>query len=629
MAFVNPMLSFLAQVPELVRKPILILADMLIVYTNFFLLGSALNIGLNNRQTSEVVMPIALQNIAPECLIFLFVPAIFLLLNLYSRQINYFNFLLVQRIAFSQLVLVSALQLSEFLMFQMFDLLFGVLFFIYNLTGFIALRGLIWFAFRITPSKSKTRVAIYGAGEAGVMTIRALKQQENAKVCMLIDDDIEIQGRSIENLPVISFEQAKRDIIPLGIETVVLSMPSVKKERIADIFSQLANFKLEIKSVPELSNLTINSSRIGEIAPFSVSQLLSRNPVKPNIEMMKKTVLNKTVLVTGAGGSIGGEISRQVLSLRPTTLILLDVSEAAIYLVLQEIEQLATFEVEVVPEIGSCSDRHFLEYLFKRYEIDTIYHAAAYKHVPLMEGNVIPAFKNNVLGTAALLDLSIKWEVKSFTLISSDKAVKPTNIMGASKRLAELYCLYANSLRAETKISIVRFGNVMGSSGSVLPLFERQVKGGGPVTVTHPDVTRYFMTISEASQLVIQSAGIACGGEVFVLEMGTPIKIIEIAKKIINILGFQYYFEGDTPIEGGIEIQITGLRPGEKMYEELTHSDNLKSTSIDKVKTAYSHSTPHIDGKKLIKIVEDAIAKNDVKKITALSKRVADYRPLM
>ncbi len=384
----------------------------------------------------------------------------------------------------------------------------------------------------------RENVAIYGAGSAGIELMYALRRNPNYSVKLFIDDNPELDGKNLSGNNVINSDRAKEKILCNDIKTMFLAISfktSSIRKKVLDIVS---DYPIKIKIIPSISKFIDSEFKIDQFKDIKIEDLLGREPVQPNHKLMAKTISNKTVLVTGAGGSIGGELSRQIIVLKPQKLILIDISEFAIYKLLEGLKTYSrTHEVDLIPVIGSVQDRDFIKHLFDSYMVDTIYHAAAYKHVPLMEKNIMQCINNNVFGTLNIAELSVASKVENFILVSTDKAVKPTNFMGASKRIAEIICQKLSMQQKDTCFSVVRFGNVLASSGSVVPLFKRQIKSGGPITLTHPNVTRFFMTIPEAAQLVIQAGSIGKGGDIFVLDMGKSIKILDLAKRMIYLSG--------------------------------------------------------------------------------------------
>ena len=414
---------------------------------------------------------------------------------------------------------------------------------------------------------SQNRVVIYGAGSAGRQLLNALKQSKEYNPIAFIDDAASIHNNIINGLRVYSPDNLKNLIDAKDVNLVLIAMPSLKRTERRKIIIFLESFKVEVRSLPGVAELAQGKVKVNDLVEIELSDLLGRKSVKPNKELFEKNISNKVVMVTGAGGSIGSELCRQIVSLKPRILVLYEVSEPSLYQIDQELKANNEFNVEVCPILGSVTDKNRAIKICEYYDVQTIYHAAAYKHVPLVEYNNSQGFFNNAIGTMLLAEAAISSNVETFVLISTDKAVRPTNYMGASKRVAEMVLQGLAKLTHNTCFTMVRFGNVLDSSGSVIPLFKKQIKEGGPVTVTHNEVVRYFMMIPEAVELVIQSGAMAQGGEVFVLDMGKPVRIYDLAVKMINLSGLEVLDESNP--EGDIEIQYTGLRPGEKLYEEL------------------------------------------------------------
>ena len=460
---------------------------------------------------------------------------------------------------------------------------------IYTLFLFITVTGsrfTMRHLIRVSYLSKKKNVAIYGAGDSGSQLLLNLTSDTNYKVKMIIDDNQNFQGHRFYGFLIMSFEMACKKFEELGIDVVLLAMPSLSFSERQRVITKLNEYALQVKIIPTIKSLINGSSKITNFREISIDDLLERQGVEPIPDLLSKNIYSKSVLVTGAGGSIGSELCRQIIKLKPRELLILDVSEIAVYAISAELElEMQEIGVNIYKYVGSIQDRLFIANVLHKHKIDTIYHAAAYKHVPLMEQNVIQAIKNNTIGTMVLADEALRVGIESFTLISTDKAVNPTNIMGASKRMAELICQSLSLEDPLTKFSIVRFGNVLGSSGSVVPLFKKQIEAGGPITLSHPNVTRFFMTIREAVELVIQSNSLAQGGETFILEMGSAVKIKDLAFKMVKLLGLRPYFETETTEKGDIPIRITNLRPGEKMYEELSYNNNYGGTLHPRIKT--------------------------------------------
>jgi FlaA1/EpsC-like NDP-sugar epimerase len=424
--------------------------------------------------------------------------------------------------------------------------------------------------------KLNNNVLIYGAGSAGRQLSIALNQSKDYKPVAFIDDAKEIYRQSINGLNVYSSKDLVNLIHNKNIKEVLLAIPSLSRACRNEIIKNLEPYKVVVRSLPSVSDLAQGRVKIQDLLEIDIEDLLGRDSVSPNKELLKINISAKVVLVTGAGGSIGSELCRQILLLNPTKIVLFEISESALYLIEQELVNYPDSNVEIIPVIGSVTDFDRMEKIFKYYSVNTVYHAAAYKHVPLVEFNQSQGVLNNSFGTLESAKAAILANVETFVLISTDKAVRPTNVMGASKRIAELILQAFAKESNNTNFTMVRFGNVLDSSGSVIPLFKKQIKKGGPLTVTHSDIVRYFMSIPEAVELVIQAGAMAKGGEVFVLDMGDPIRIYDLAVKMINLSGLQVRNE-DNP-NGDIEIKFTGLRPGEKLYEELLVGDKSSKT---------------------------------------------------
>lgn len=441
---------------------------------------------------------------------------------------------------------------------------------------------------------NREKVAVYGAGAAGIQLMEALRQNPHYFVSLFIDDNPELDGKRIAGIPIYNLDHAKKRLETQEIKTLLLAIPSNIHATRQRVLNLLPDYPLRVKTMPTISSLIKGKTDLTDLRDINVEDLLGREPVQHDASLMAKTIVGKSVLVTGAGGSIGGELCRQIIEWEPAQLIMLDVSEAATYTVFQELKSIAhNRPVEIIPLIGSVQDKNFLKKLFSKFEIDTVFHAAAYKHVPLMEQNIMECIANNVFGTLNIVELSIAAKIKNFTLISTDKAVRPTNYMGVSKRFAEIICQTFSAQQTTTFFATVRFGNVLGSSGSVVPLFKKQIDDGGPITLTHPDMTRYFMTIPEAAQLVIQAGSIARRGQLFVLDMGNPIRILDLAKKMAALSGLKPILNSSAPVAvGEINISITGLRPGEKLFEELSYSGDLYETEHPRIMKTFETAMP-------------------------------------
>ncbi|MGO7682659.1 polysaccharide biosynthesis protein [Rhizobium leguminosarum] len=445
---------------------------------------------------------------------------------------------------------------------------------------------------RILHKNMLAKVLIYGAGTAGRQLAGALINSAELNVVGYLDDDPRLKGGVMGGLPIYDPSDLPVLAESLGVHNVLLALPSASRQRRNEILEHIRKARVNVRTLPDLTALAQGRIAVSDIRELEIEDLLGREAVAPRQELLDKSMRNKVVMVTGAGGSIGGELCRQILRTGPSSLILIDQNEFALYNIHAELQKLAELykheNMQIVPILCSVRDQDRMEHVMQSWRPQTLYHAAAYKHVPLVEHNAVEGIKNNVMGTLVAARAANKCGVSNFVLISTDKAVRPTNVMGASKRLAEmvLQALAAESAtdRMRTNFSMVRFGNVLGSSGSVVPLFRQQIKEGGPVTLTHPDITRYFMTISEASQLVIQAGAMAEGGDVFLLDMGEPVRIADLARKMVELSGLAVRDE-DNP-EGDIELSVTGLRPGEKLFEELLIGDNPKTTEHPRIMKA-------------------------------------------
>jgi len=430
-------------------------------------------------------------------------------------------------------------------------------------------------------------VAVYGAGNAGRQLVEVLRRGQERFPVFFVDDDISLRGRTIEDLPVVNPHDKAFNgkLLAKEVKEILLAIPTVSVGRRREILEFLGELRIHVRSVPRFSEL-VNSQgpEFARLKEVSIEELLGRDPVSPLAGLLEKCVKGKVVLVTGGGGSIGSELCRQVLALAPKRLIVLDHSEFALYAIEQELRSTlagATARPQLDFVLSSLTNPGSAESVIQTNRVDTVYHAAAYKHVPIVEHNPLEGFRNNVIGTWYLARACAGLGVKNFVLISSDKAVRPTNVMGATKRMAELVVQTQAEKQRGTIFSMVRFGNVLGSSGSAIPLFRRQIESGGPVTLTHPEVTRYFMTIEEAVQLVIQAGAMADGGEVFVLDMGTPVKIKDLVGKMIGLSG-RSIRDSENPL-GEISIEVIGMRPGEKLYEELLISGEAVGTDHPRI----------------------------------------------
>ncbi|QXI30235.1 polysaccharide biosynthesis protein [Pseudomonas vanderleydeniana] len=488
-----------------------------------------------------------------------------------------------------------------------------------------------------------TKVAVYGAGAAGNQLVAALRMGRAMQPVAFIDDDSSIADRSISGLQVYKPKHIQQMIDTTGAQEILLAIPSSSRARRREILGFLEGYPLHVRSVPGFMDLASGRVKVDDIQEVDIADLLGRDAVPAQAELLEHCIKGRSVLVTGAGGSIGSELCRQILALRPTTLLLFEHSEFNLYSILSELERRVDREslpVRLLPILGSVRNQDKLLSVMKTWRVETVYHAAAYKHVPMVEHNIAEGVLNNVIGTLNTAQAALQAGVANFVLISTDKAVRPTNVMGSTKRLAELTLqalsreqapvLFGDSSNVsrvnKTRFTMVRFGNVLGSSGSVIPLFHKQIKAGGPLTVTHPKITRYFMTIPEAAQLVIQAGSMGQGGDVFVLDMGEPVKIVELAEKMIHLSGLSIRSEKNP--HGDIAIEFSGLRPGEKLYEELLIGDNVAATPHPMIMTANEDMLPWDVLKLRLSELLKAVENDDYARVRQLLREtVSGYAP--
>ena len=478
----------------------------------------------------------------------------------------------------------------------------------------------------LAPEERNTTL-IYGAGDSGMSLLQVLRNDRRFRVVGFLDDDVQLHGRTLQNLRIDSPTQLPRLVEHHGVSKVLLALPSLPRQRKRLMVDQLTRLGLEVLSIPSLAQLANGHRIVSDIQPVSIEDLLGREPSRPDPQLLESSVRGKAVLITGAGGSIGSELCRQVLALGATRLLLLDSSEYALYSIEKELQTLQS-DAALIAVLGDAGDAGRMIQLCRSNNIQTIFHAAAYKHVPLVESNLCAGVANNLHATQAVIAAAQATGVERLTLISTDKAVRPTNAMGASKRVCELLIQAAaadNKPGQGTILAMVRFGNVLGSSGSVIPLFHEQIARGGPITVTHPSITRYFMTIPEAVQLVLQATGMARGGELFLLDMGEPVRIADLARQMIELSGLRVR-DQENP-NGDIAIAFTGLRPGEKLYEELLISARDEPTEHPLIRRAREPGRHQTDLLPLIEGLEDALQRwDEAATMDLLRHLVPEYR---
>ena len=520
---------------------------------------------------------------------------VFLRIGLYRSIIRYMGhkaFLtVIQAISISSLIFAASIMLTRNGMPRSVPFIYwGLALFFIGGSRFI-----VWFYYQNLLRQNKENVIIYGAGSAGRQLLTSLIHGDQYEVKAFIDDDKSIKGCLVDGVIVYRPHHIDRLVKKDNISQVLLAIPSVSLSRRRQIIQNLEACSVHVMTIPGLVDIVSGKAKVAELSEVKIDDLLGRDAVSPNNELFDKCIKNKVVLVTGAGGSIGSELCRQIVKHEPEQLILFELSEYALYSVEQEFKALIAdngYHIVLTPLLGSVQNKIRLKNIFTAYGVHTVYHAAAYKHVPIVEENIVEGIRNNIFGTRRAAEAAYESGVETFVLISTDKAVRPTNIMGTTKRFAEMLLqgMAKVSSGEGTRFCMVRFGNVLGSSGSVVPLFTQQIKSGGPVTVTHPDIIRYFMTIPEAAQLVLQAGALGQGGDVFVLDMGEPVKIADLAKKMIHLSGYEV--KDDANPDGDISLVYSGLRPGEKLYEELLIGDNVSNTQHPRIMRAQETMLP-------------------------------------
>jgi FlaA1/EpsC-like NDP-sugar epimerase len=607
--------AYLNGLPRSVKRLLMITFDV-IALPAALLTALLLRFGDTRFTTSELTLMLAL---APVIAV-----PIFITLDLYRAVIRYLELRMAMTVVAAVTVAVSLLLLVLAMV---------------GLRGFTAADALVYWTValvyvggsrliareylgRAAARGATEPIIIYGAGDAGAELAISLRNKGLLAPVAFVDDHKDIPGSFLYGIKVYPPDQLATLVRELGVRQVLLAMPSATKQQRRRIFKAIEPLGIKTRTIPRLPDLIEGKARISDIQDVSIEEVVGRDPVPPVPGMLSKCISEKVVLVTGAGGSIGSELSRQILGLGPRKLILLELSEFALYSIAEELIDSARkhgYTAEIVPVIGSVTRRKLLDSVLARHHVDTIYHAAAYKHVPLVEANAVEGIRNNVIGTWRISRAAIDHGAKTFVSVSTDKAVRPANIMGASKRLAELV-VQGIDAAGKTRFCMVRFGNVLDSSGSVVPLFRRQIEAGGPVTVTHPDITRYFMTIPEAAQLVLQAGAMAKGGDVFVLDMGEPVKIRDLARSMIRLSGFTVRDE-EHP-HGEIEIQYVGLRPGEKLYEELLIGNNATGTEHPHIMREIEKSMPWTELEPILETIDQACKDVDTARAVAILSSV-------
>ncbi|PCM45243.1 polysaccharide biosynthesis protein [Marinobacter sp. ANT_B65] len=558
-----------------------------------------------------------------------FTLAVFVRLGLYRAVVRYMSdraFLtIVTGVGISALLLILLGYSLHVLIPRSVPVIYAALAFIFVGGSRMSVRMLV----NHSSNQGKELVAIVGAGETGAQLAKALQEGSEYHPAVFIGLLSANHKALIAGVPVYSLEHLEKAVQAHGVKRLLLALDANKQIDRRQLLKRLEVLKLPVQTVPSLSELVAGQARISDIRDLEIEDLLGRNPVLPDSAQVAASLYSKAVMVTGAGGSIGSELCRQIIRHRPRSLVLFEQSEYSLYAIereLQAINRIDELNVEIFPILGSVIHRRRCEMVMRSFEVETVYHAAAYKHVPLVEHNVIEGVQSNVFGTLHAAEAAIAAKVERFVLISTDKAVRPTNVMGASKRMAELVLQGLAQRQDRTVFSMVRFGNVLGSSGSVVPLFRDQIRDGGPITVTHQDIIRYFMTISEASQLVLQAGSMGRGGEVFVLDMGEPVKIADLARKMIHLMGLVE----KTPSQpnGDIEVVFTGLRPGEKLFEELLIGGDPQGTSHPRIMMAREVSMPWSELESVLNKLQRASQEFDCHQILEVLKNAStDFSP--
>ncbi len=572
------MLNYFLAIPRVYKQVVSIFVDLLLLCLAFW--GSYwvrldANIplqSLSHWQMLTFLLPITI--------------LVFMRLGLYRAVLRYVGFKVLWTVSLGVLLSTMSLVMLAFFMEVPLPRTVSVIYFAFSVL-LVGGARLFFRALVVRGKQQRVAVLIYGAGSSGRQLQLALNQGQEYLPVAFVDDDPALVKAVIQGINVYSADSIEKLIENFDIKKILLAMPSAPRSVRQMVINRLEQCPCEVLSIPGMADLVEGHAHIDELKEVSIEDLLGRDAVAPIPELINANISGKRVMVTGAGGSIGSELCRQIIRCKPAKLVLFELSEYGLYAIdkeLQEISQQEGLQVEIVPLLGSVQRQHRLQAVMSTFQIQTVYHAAAYKHVPLVEYNVVEGVRNNVFGTLYCAQSAIKAKVETFVLISTDKAVRPTNTMGTTKRLAELVLQSLAAAQRQTRFCMVRFGNVLGSSGSVVPLFRKQIRDGGPLTLTHPDIIRYFMTIPEASQLVLQAGAMGQGGDVFVLDMGEPVKIIDLAHRMIRLSGLK--LKSDKYPTGDIEVKITGLRPGEKLFEELLIGEQVEGTAHPRIMKA-------------------------------------------
>lgn len=605
------MLEALLSLPRPLKKIIFVIHDLAVIFTAFWFTQS-----LKANYDAEWNNPANWLAFIATAVITIFV---FVRLGLYRAVTRFVSTKVLTTALLGSTVSAGAFFLSILVFEQRLRLALPVAYFLCTVVLIAGSRLLLRTLLSGGVKDNMTPVLIYGAGQSGRQLLEAIKQVHEYRAIAFIDDNPSLHHAVIYDLTVYTPSEIGRLIKHYGIKKILLAIPSASDAERKTILQRLEPYPCEVLTIPGMKDLVDGKISVSALKKVSVMDLLGRSPVAPDPALMQADISGKTVMVTGAGGSIGSELCRQILNYRPKQLILFELSEFSLYSIHQELQATAqknAIGTKLLPMLGSVQDADRLRNIMQAFEVNTVYHAAAYKHVPMVEYNTIEGIRNNIFGTLHCAQAAVDAKVETFVLISTDKAVRPTNTMGASKRMAELILQALADTHTQTRFCMVRFGNVLGSSGSVVPVFEKQIAQGGPVTLTHPEITRYFMTIPEAAQLVIQAGAMGKGGDVFVLDMGEAVKIIDLAKQMIRLSGLSV--KDDANPQGDIEILISGLRPGEKLYEELLIGEEVENTTHPRIMTANEVKLSWTDLSDILSKLDLACRQADQEAIRAL-----------
>lgn len=597
------MFTYLLSLPRYIKRTISIILDMMLIICSLYL-------SLSIRYDFNVPNEIQNKWFYVPILVILTL-AIFIKLGLYRSVLRFITLRIARVVIIGCVISSICLVVLDFGLRisipRTVPFLYCIFLSVTVLSSRIIFRSLLTYN-----RQEKTRVIIYGAGESGRQLLTALNQTSSYVVMAFIDDNPKLFRSVIHGVTVYSPDKLNELIETRNISKILLAIPSASIGQRKAIIQKLSQYQCEVLSMPGMEDILSGKAKLTTLNKISITDLLGRDPVKPIEDLLNKDIRSKVVMVTGAGGSIGSELCRQIIKQKPKSLILFEMGEYALYQIHSELLSKAE-QTKIIPILGTVRDENHLYNVIRTFNIQTLYHAAAYKHVPLVEYNMIEGIQNNIFGTLNAAQAAIKANVETFVLISTDKAVRPTNLMGATKRMAELILQGLAATNPSTRFCMVRFGNVLGSSGSVVPLFTKQIEQGGPITLTHPEITRFFMTIPEAASLVIQAGAMGRGGDVFVLDMGEPVKIIDLAKSMIKLSGLTVRDEMNP--QGDIEIKISGLRPGEKLYEELLIGNNVIGSSHPRIMTSKEKMLPWEELSKILSEIEQYCSMGELGKL--------------